>query len=67
MKTPVSCKPNSSPLFIGRKDVLDKLGEIFVHGADNELTSRRSCLLWGTEGIGKTQICLKFTEEISDR
>ena len=47
--------------------MLDKLGEIFVHGADNELTSRRSCLLWGTGGIGKTQICLKFTEEISDR
>ena len=29
--------------------------------------SRRSCLLWGTGGIGKTQICLKFTEEMSDR
>ena len=29
--------------------------------------SRRSCLLWGTGGIGKTQICLKFIEEISGR
>jgi tetratricopeptide (TPR) repeat protein len=29
--------------------------------------SRHSCLLWGTGGIGKTQICLKFIEEISDR
>ena len=28
---------------------------------------RHSCLLWGTGGIGKTQICLKFVEEISDR
>ena len=27
--------------------------------------SRRSCLLWGTGGIGKTQICLKFIEEMS--
>jgi Holliday junction resolvasome RuvABC ATP-dependent DNA helicase subunit len=67
MKIPVSRKPNSSSLFIGRKDVLDKLEKIFVHGADNKLMSRRSCLLWGTGGIGKTQICLKFTEEISDR
>jgi Holliday junction resolvasome RuvABC ATP-dependent DNA helicase subunit len=50
-------------MFIGRKDVLDKLMEIFVHGADR----RHSCLLFGTGGIGKTQICLKFTEEISDR
>ena len=67
MKTPVTRKPNSSPLFIGRKDVLDKLGKIFIHGADSKLMSRPSCLLWGTGGIGKTQICLKFTEDISDR
>jgi Holliday junction resolvasome RuvABC ATP-dependent DNA helicase subunit len=63
MKISESRKPNSSPMFIGRKDVLDKLMEIFVHGADR----RHSCLLFGTGGIGKTQICLKFTEEISDR
>ena len=67
MKTPVSHKPNSSPLFVGRKDVLDKLGKIFVYGADSKLKSRHSCLLWGTGGIGKTQICLKFTEEILNR
>ena len=67
MKIPVSHKPNSSPMFIGRKDVLDELRKIFVHGADSKLMLRRSCLLWGTGGIGKTQICLKFTEEISDR
>ena len=28
---------------------------------------RCSCLLWGTGGIGKTQICLKFIEEMSGR
>jgi GTPase SAR1 family protein len=54
-------------LFVGRKDVLDKLRKIFIHSADSKLMSRRSCLLWGTGGIGKTQICLKFIEEISDR
>ena len=63
----MSRKPNASPLFIGRKDVLDKLGKIFIHETDSNLILRRSCLLWGTGGIGKTQICLKFTEEISDR
>ena len=67
MKNPVIRKPDSSPLFVGRKDVLDKLGKIFVCGADSKLMRRHSCLLWGTGGIGKTQICLKFTEEISDR
>ena len=60
--------PNTSPLFIGRRDVLDKLGKIFIHGSESKnLTSRHSCLLWGIGGIGKTQICLKFTEEIMDR
>ena len=50
---------------MGRKDVLDRLRKIFIHGADSKL--RRSCLLWGTGGIGKTQICLKFIEEMSGR
>jgi hypothetical protein len=65
MKIPVPQKPNSSPLFTGRKDVLDKLGKIFVNRTNNK--PRRSCVLWGMGGIGKTQICLKFTEEMSDR
>jgi len=64
---PESRKPNSSPLFIGRKDVLDQLRKIFVRDADSKLPSRHSCLLWGAGGTGKTQICLKFTEDISDR
>jgi hypothetical protein len=67
MKIPVLQKPNSSSLFVGRKDVLDKLRKIFIHCADSKLMSRRSCLLWGTGGIGKTQICLKFIEEMSGR
>ena len=67
MNIPVLQKPNSSSLFVGRKDVLDKLQKIFIHCGDSKLMSRHSCLLWGTGGIGKTQICLKFIEEISSR
>ena len=67
MKIPLLQKPNPSSLFIGQKDVLNKLREIFNHCADSRLTSRCSCLLWGTGGIGKTQICLKFIEEMSGR
>ena len=33
MKTFVTHKPNSSPLFVEQKDVLDKLRKIFVQGA----------------------------------
>ena len=64
---PVPQKPNPSPLFTGRKDVLDKLGKIFINRTNGSRRPRRSCLLWGMGGIGKTQICLKFTEKMSDR
>jgi len=64
---PVHRKPNSSPFFTGRKDVLDQLGKMFVHRVNSNLMVRRSCLLWGMGGIGKTQICLKFAEEMSER
>jgi hypothetical protein len=37
---------------------------IFTHQDTNRQMSRRSCLLWGMGGIGKTQICLKFIEEM---
>ena len=67
MKIPVLQKPNSSSLFVGRMDVLDRLWKIFIHCADSKLMSRCSCLLWGTGGIGKTQICLKFIEDMSDK
>ena len=61
---PILQKPNSSLIFTGRKDILDRLEKIFFHHANGK---RRACLLWGMGGIGKTQICLKFTEEMSDR
>ena len=66
MKIPVPHKPNSSPLFVGREDILNKLQKIFIHCGDSK-SIRHSCLLWGTGGVGKTQICLKFIEEMSDR
>ena len=55
-------KPNPSPLFQGRRGELERLKNYFKPRANGEL-SRRSLLLYGMGGIGKTQICLKFTEE----
>ena len=63
MNIPVVQKPNSSPFFTGRQDILDKLEMIFTC----QVTNRCSCLLWGMGGIGKTQICLKFAEEMSNK
>ena len=61
---PVTQMPESSPIFTGRQNVLDKLEKIFIHEVTSRLSRRQSCLLWGMGGIGKTQICLKFIEEM---
>jgi hypothetical protein len=59
-------RPNSSAIFTGRKDVLEKLKDHFAR-ADCNNKDRRSLLLFGMGGIGKTQICLKFVEQVADR
>lgn len=61
-------KPNSSRLFTGRKDILDRLESYFATRitASGPMT-RRFFLLYGMGGIGKTQICLKLTENMVTR
>jgi DNA replication protein DnaC len=55
----------SSANFTGRRDYLTKLRDFFSAESDGPLR-RKSFLLYGMGGIGKTQICMKFTEENSD-
>jgi hypothetical protein len=55
----------SSANFTGRRDYLTKLRDYFIVKPEEPLR-RKSFLLYGMGGIGKTQICLKFTEENSD-
>src|ERR1700730_3419365 len=55
----------SSRNFTGRRDYLTKLRDFFSAGSDGP-HRRKSFLLCGMGGVGKTQICLKFTEENSD-
>jgi len=54
----------ASPLFTGRKDILAHLKQYFSTSI-NEQQPRKCFLLHGTGGIGKTQICLRFIEEMS--
>src|SRR6202035_953915 len=63
----VEYKPrtSSSANFTGRRDYLTKLRDYFSV-KPNEPPRRKSFLLYGMGGIGKTQICLKFTEDNSD-
>ena len=57
--------PNPSNRFTGRTQVITDLKKHFFN--TNDLRQRRKLfLLYGMGGIGKTQICLKFIEEMSD-
>ena len=58
--------PNPSNRFTGRTEVITKLKRHFFNTNDSVLR-RKYFLLYGMGGIGKTQICLKFVEEMSDR
>ena len=62
----IPVKPDSSIRFTGRIDVLAKLKEHFTAASNDKLRRRKFFLLYGMGGIGKTQICLRFIEEMSD-
>ena len=62
----IPVKPNSSIRFTGRTNVLTKLREHFTTESNDKLCRRIFFLLYGMGGIGKTQICLRFIEEMSD-
>jgi hypothetical protein len=58
--------PPPSNIFTGRASYLKKLRDHFSTGVDQS-RHRKYFLLYGMGGVGKTQICLKFVEESSDR
>ena len=62
----IPVKPNSSVRFTGRTDILAKLKEHFTGESNDKLRLRKFFLLYGMGGIGKTQICLRFIEDMSD-
>jgi hypothetical protein len=57
--------PNSSNRFTGRTKVITQLKRHFFNRYD-AVQRRKLFLLYGMGGIGKTQICLKFLEEMFD-
>ena len=59
--------PNPSTRFTGRTEIIAKLKEHFSANSNNGVQKRKYFLLHGMAGIGKTQICLKFIEDMSDQ
>jgi Cdc6-like AAA superfamily ATPase len=62
----ISLMPNPSTRFTGRTEAIAKLKSHFFN-INDAVQKRKFFLLSGMGGIGKTQICLKFVEEMSDR
>ena len=58
--------PNPSTRFTGRTEVIAKLKSHFFIDTSDAVQKRKLFLLYGMGGIGKTQICLKFVEEMSE-
>ena len=63
----ISLTPNPSTRFTGRTEAIAKLKRHFFTNTNDAVQKRKFFLLYGMGGIGKTQICLKFMEEMSDR
>ena len=59
--------PNPSNRFTGRTKVVAKLKRHFFGRTNDAVKRRKFFLLYGMGGIGKTQICLKFLEDMSDQ
>ena len=59
--------PNPSNRFTGQKEVVAKLKRHFFSKTNDAVKKRKFFLLYGMGGIGKTQICLKFLEDMSDQ
>ena len=59
--------PNPSNRFTGRTEAIAKLKSHFFTNTNDLAQNRKFFLLYGMGGIGKTQICLKFVEEMYDR
>ena len=57
--------PNPSNRFVGRTEVIAKLKKHFSMNTSGPGEKRKIFLLYGMGGIGKTQICSKFVEEMS--
>ncbi|KIK01459.1 hypothetical protein K443DRAFT_564780 [Laccaria amethystina LaAM-08-1] len=59
--------PNPSIRFTGRTEIIAKLKEHFSNSPNGQVQKRKYFLLYGMGGVGKTQICLKFIEEMADQ
>ncbi|KAF8346214.1 hypothetical protein F5887DRAFT_883986, partial [Amanita rubescens] len=51
---------HSSTFFVGRDEYLQRMKDYFSSHGEGQ---RKSFLLYGLGGIGKTQICLRFLEQ----
>ncbi|KAF8979008.1 hypothetical protein BDQ17DRAFT_1257201, partial [Cyathus striatus] len=59
--------PCTSMNFMGQEIYLQKLHKHFQHINSETTWDRKMYLLYGMGGIGKTQICLKFKDDVTEK
>ncbi|TFK36004.1 hypothetical protein BDQ12DRAFT_655060 [Crucibulum laeve] len=60
-------RPFSSSLFTGQQVYLDRLKHYFSIRNGQGIAPRHFFLIYGLGGVGKTQIALKFAEDVSSK
>lgn len=58
---------SSSRLYIGRRELGERLAEVFSHSPWTSPIQRRIFVVVGIGGTGKSEVCLKFAEDQRDR
>ncbi|WP_158634421.1 tetratricopeptide repeat protein [Amycolatopsis sp. WAC 01375] len=62
---PYSALPTKPAYLVGREDVLDRLTELLVPGPGRD-TARRTVVITGEPGVGKTAVVLQWANETRD-
>jgi Holliday junction resolvasome RuvABC ATP-dependent DNA helicase subunit len=65
--TVIPLMPNPSIRFTGQAAIIARLKELFLNSSNDQVQEQKYFLLYGMGGVGKTQICLKFIEEMSNQ
>lgn len=57
---------HSSRLYTGRRELGERIAEVFSHGPRTSPTHQRTFVIVGIGGTGKSEVCLKFAEDQRD-
>jgi hypothetical protein len=57
---------NASSMYVGRQELGERLAQVFSHDSLNPPKRQRIFVIVGIGGTGKSEVCLKFSEDQRD-